>query len=520
MRAFLDTMARLGPDSIEIVAASGALLLRVGDGRGAPGSRVVEERPVRVWGSEAALVRVVTGGEGGERERAASVARAVALFAEAVLEGEYQLRSLAAEIVDKYEEVNLLYDLGGELALCFDEKEIAEALLRRLGSLLRAGSAAVLMRRNGVFEVVAEERRSGRGRSRGEGTLLPALDGALLEKMMRRRAPVLAAGSSSSGEDGRGPGARDPEESVAAAPILRPAGGAQGEAIGAIVLAGAEGRGPFTAGDLKILNTVAGQAAIAIENASLLRERQEAERIKRDLDLAREIRSALLPREAPRLSGAELFGRSEAAENIGGDTYGYIPDGRGGAMILVGDVGGHDLGSALLMSSARATLLASAAETKNPGRILAKTNRLLHPDLSSANLLLSLLVGRYDARRRRLHVANAGHHPPLLAGAESRRVERLHPKGLILGVEPEARYEVVRWDLARGDAVLFYTDGIIEARSPEGVFFGEDRLADLLVRHRRRSAEGIGGALFRAVRAFTGGAAPKDDLTLVVLRIE
>jgi sigma-B regulation protein RsbU (phosphoserine phosphatase) len=492
-KEFLEALAAASSVSIEVVDPSGVVLARTdedAEGEGAS-PRSLADRALRFRGAAAGRVRVR--GAEKDRERAASAARAAALFIENALDADYQLKSLAGEIIERYEEVNLLYDLGDDLARRFGEEEIARAVLRRLASLLRVESGAVFARSGGALEALAEQ---------GEKKL-PAAAGELLAEAERKRAPVLA-------EDSSPP--------LAAAPILHSSRGAEEAPIGAIVLAGPETRGPFTSGDLKILAAVSAQAAIAMENARLHRDRREAERLRRDIEVARGIRAALLPKEAPRLTGAEISGRSEAAASIGGDTYGYLPDGRGGATIVVGDVGGHDIGSALLMSSARTVVFACAAESRDPGRVLAKASRLLYNNLSCANLLFSLVAARLEARKRRLHTASAGHPTPLLVRAASRRAERIQPEGLILGVEPEGRYEVVRTDLAPGDAVLFYTDGMTEARSEEGAFFGEDRLADLFVRSRRLSAEGIVDALFREARSFATGP-PGDDLTLVALKI-
>ncbi|MBM3321327.1 MAG: serine/threonine-protein phosphatase [Candidatus Eisenbacteria bacterium] len=488
---FLAALAAAFSLSIEIEDASGAVVARTGGEAEIAASKPLAARALRVRGSAAGRV-VIRGFEHDER-RADSIARAAALYLENTLEADYQLKSLAGEIVERYEEVNLLYDLGGDLACRFEEDEIARAALRRLVSLLRAESGAVFARRGTDWEALAKE---------GARSLPPA-GSELLAEAVRRRGPALAEESS---------------RPLAAAPILRPSRGAEEDPFGMIVLAGPESRGPFASGDLKILAAVSAQAAIAMENARLHRERRERERLERDLVVAREIRAALLPKEAPRLAGAEISGRSEAAASIGGDTYGYLPDGRGGATIVLGDVGGHDLGSALLMSSARAAVFACAAEARNPGRVLAKASLLLYRDLSCANLLFSLVAARLEARKKRLHTASAGHPPPLIARASSRRAERIRPRGLILGVEPGGRYEVVRTDLAPGDAVLFYTDGMTEARSEEGAFFGEDRLAELLVRSRRLSAEGIVEVLFREARSFAPGPS-KDDLTLVALKV-
>jgi serine phosphatase RsbU (regulator of sigma subunit) len=289
--------------------------------------------------------------------------------------------------------------------------------------------------------------------------------------------------------------------------------------LGALLLSGKDGGHPFTTGDRKLVAAVASQAATAIYNARLVEELREATRIKRDLELAREIQSSLLPDKAPEVGGAEVVGRCVAANKIGGDYYGYVKREDGALTVFVGDVAGHDLGAALLMSTARATLLTSVSESDHPGSVLERTNRLLYNDLTSSHLLISLFVARYNPRNRRLRFANGGHNRPFLVRAGEDRADRLDADGLILGVREEMEYEIGSRTLAPGDVVLFYTDGIVEARDSEGRCFGDERLEEMLVESRTLPARAILDALYETIATFSGQDRLNDDATAVILKV-
>ncbi len=512
--AFLERVRRLHRLPVSIYGSDGELYAAC------EGDSVfdrVRESPLSVWGKQVGVVRV--GVPDGEEEKADEIARLVSMYAESILDAEYQMGSLAQEITEKYEEVNLLYDLSDELGALFDERKIGVTLLNRIGTIIPVGRASVFLLRDGSYVPVATLTPGPEAREATDRDQVISSELGVLGELTRKRKPILVTDENTLDAGVRESERFLPVDSFLAVPLIRSPEQKDETLLGAIVLMAKKNEEPFNTGDQKLVSAVASQASAAIYNARLVEELKDTERMKRDLELAREIHLSLLPKEAPVLKGVDLAGRCVTAQNIGGDYYSFVIDEDKSVSILIGDVTGHDLGSALLMSTARATLLAAVSESDNTGIVLERANRILYPDLTRANLLISLFVARLDLRTRKILFANGGHNPPLLLRATSDRPERLDADGLILGVQEDVEYDVGMRDLGKGDSILFYTDGIVEARSPRLEILGEERLCRYLVKHRHLPAQAIVDSLFDDAEKFISGERVKDDITLVVLKI-
>ena len=273
----------------------------------------------------------------------------------------------------------------------------------------------------------------------------------------------------------------------------------------------------FTSKDSRFFEALGRAISIVLENARLLRAALERERLHRSLELAREVLASLLPRNPTHLDHFDLAGCSIPAEAAAGDYYDFVPcpDGRLG--IVVGDVTGHGIGPAMVMTGARSALRILFDGGLDEASILSRLNARLVEDLSDGRFM-SMVVGRLDPSQRLLTYANAGQTPPLRVRANGAS-DSLPGTGLVLGVEREASYvaqPAVR--LERGDLLLWYTDGLVEARNPAGEQFGVERAAEVLRQRRGARAEELLAALRAALAAFVGSEQIEDDLTLVVLR--
>ncbi|MFH1278559.1 MAG: PP2C family protein-serine/threonine phosphatase [Candidatus Eisenbacteria bacterium] len=514
---FVTEMCELHAVAVDVLSLEGVKVAGWGDGAPAGGKEFTDhEFPLHTWNRGVGYVRVRGAGKG--RSDARDVARLVAMVAEGILDSEYQFGSLAEEISEKYEEVNLLYDLSDQFAALFDEKKIGETLLDRLESILTFRCGSVLLYDGKRCTPLAIKSPQGgccdRCRySAGD----PDQEGFLAEVIRSRRAMIVTEEKPPEENFLRDAG-EEKIESVLAVPLLRSSSVEADGVVGAIVLTKRD-RAPFTSGEEKLVSAVASQASTAIANARLVEELKKAARMKRDLELAREIQASLLPEEAPVVEGVDLAGRCATADNVGGDYYGYVVREDRSVSVLIGDVTGHNLGAALIMTTARATLLASASDSDNPGVVLERANRLLYRDLTASSLLISLFAARLGLRNRRLLFANGGHNTPVLYRKETGLVETLDAEGLILGVQEDVEYEVGMRDLAPGDVVLFYTDGIVEARSPSGMLFGTERLGKALAERAEFGAKRIADGLYDDIMAFIDGAKVKDDITMVVMKV-
>ena len=250
-----------------------------------------------------------------------------------------------------------------------------------------------------------------------------------------------------------------------------------------------------------------------IEEARAARRRDQ--RQQREIEEARLIQRGLLPRSVPAVSGVELAVAWQPANGVGGDCFDTLAFGPA-LGVSIADIAGKGLPAALLMSNLQAAVRAFAQESVPPSSICGSVNRLLCRNMASGRFA-TFCYARIEPAARRLIYSNAGHNPPLLVRADG-SIAALGLGGMVLGVFPENAYEQAELTVDRGDRVVFYTDGITEARNPEGDEYGEDRLAAVALGARAQPVEAIKDALLADVNGFTGGTF-EDDATLIVVGI-
>ena len=236
------------------------------------------------------------------------------------------------------------------------------------------------------------------------------------------------------------------------------------------------------------------------------------------LEIAKQIQQALLPHDQLTSGGVRYAGRCIPAAAVGGDYFGYFARGGNRVDSFVGDVSGHGVGAALLMAEARTTFLAERLSSSSAADLLAKLNAMLHDDLDRAGHFMTACCATFDAGRRELSYANAGHPPAILLRSRETRCTTIAADGMPLGMSSEPRYEEVRLELRGGDIVVFYTDGITEQTNAAGEFFGVDRLKKLIVGHRDDEPEAIIDAVFSELNRFADAREHEDDLTIVVMK--
>jgi phosphoserine phosphatase RsbU/P len=236
---------------------------------------------------------------------------------------------------------------------------------------------------------------------------------------------------------------------------------------------------------------------------------------QREFEEARLIQRGLLPTTVPRVNGIQLAVAWQPANGVGGDCFDTLSFGQV-LGISIADIAGKGLPAALLMSNLQAAVRAFAQETVAPSSICGSVNRLLCRNMASGRFA-TFCYARVDAPGRRIVFSNAGHNPPLLIRPTG-TVERLSDGGTVLGVFPEIAFDQGELPLEPGDRLVFYTDGITEARNADGDEYGEEKLAAATVLRRTDSAEAIKDALLADVNAFTGGHFD-DDATLIVVGI-
>lgn len=243
----------------------------------------------------------------------------------------------------------------------------------------------------------------------------------------------------------------------------------------------------------------------------------EQERLRKELEMCRKIQEELLPHQALRTGLVEVKGVSIPAREVGGDFFNYftLPD--GDVAVLVGDVSGKGLPAALLMANLQATIQARLPLELD----LAKLATQLDTEIESstpAELYLTLFIAILETRTHTMRYVNAGHHPQFALRAGG-LVERLESTGRPLGLLPGGGYFENRVSLQDGDALFFYTDGLVEAENEAGEEFGMNRLEALVVAEREEGDEAILARVEKAIRDYRGNMEAADDATLMLVRV-
>jgi len=288
--------------------------------------------------------------------------------------------------------------------------------------------------------------------------------------------------------------------------------------------------GLFTEEFIALLCSLAGQLAQAVtivrEIEARDHERSEKEqallknaRISRDMEIAQQIQLSLLPEAPPQLPGIEIAGRCIAAAHVGGDYYDFFIRNEQNIDVLIADVSGHSVGAALIMAEVRTLLRAQVTSTQSASTILHSINRLLYDDLTRAELFITMFYAKYNAATGRLSYANAGHNRPLLHRKGISACTELDADGLIIGVKPSVIFEELSIDLAAGDVLLLYTDGLTEATNSDGEMFGTERICAMLEQLVALPAASIVEELYQTVTEFTGSSTLQDDISAVIIKI-
>jgi serine phosphatase RsbU (regulator of sigma subunit)/anti-sigma regulatory factor (Ser/Thr protein kinase) len=291
----------------------------------------------------------------------------------------------------------------------------------------------------------------------------------------------------------------------------------QGELVGLLNLGPRLSDQDYSSDDRKLLNSLAAQAAPALQVAQLVR-RQEAEarsreRIEQELRVATLIQQNFLPKQLPDLPGWHVSAYYRPAREVGGDFYDFVelPDGQIG--LVIGDVTDKGVPAAMVMAATRSVLRASAQRVVSPGEVLERVNELMCPDMP-AKMFVTCLYGVLEPDTGRFRYANAGHNLPYVRTTEG--TVELRATGMPLGLLPGISYEEKEAYLEPGQVMLLHSDGVAEAHSDAHEMFGFPRLMDV-VGSRQDKAEVIDRVLTELGRFTGSGWEQEDDITLVAL---
>jgi sigma-B regulation protein RsbU (phosphoserine phosphatase) len=284
--------------------------------------------------------------------------------------------------------------------------------------------------------------------------------------------------------------------------------------IGVLYLDSRE-KGSFVSNSTRgALETLATEAAVAIENARLYRETMEKAKMEQEMRIAAEIQQALLPKAGHAGTFFRTAASSLPCRSIGGDFYDYVDLPGGGFGFALGDVAGKGPPAALLSAMMQGIFAAQAAASDTPCQTIARVNLALYKR-GIESRFVTLMYGALEPDGR-LTYCNAGHNPPLVVGKSG--VRRLETGGPIVGLFEAAVFEEETVTLAPDDWLIVFSDGVSEALSIDGEEYGEARIVAVAEKHVELAPQEFLQAIFSDVRAFTKGAAQSDDITALVLR--
>ncbi len=276
----------------------------------------------------------------------------------------------------------------------------------------------------------------------------------------------------------------------------------------------------YTSEDIDFLAGIAQQVSIGLINSYLLEEQQQMIRLNHDIDLARTIQTGLFPTDLPDRPGLKIAALNDPGDRVSGDYYDVIETNDGRVWCIIADVTGEGVAAALLMANLQAAVRATIGETDDPAVLLRRWNRLIWRNTDSSKFITCLLT-LIDTQSRRIHLASAGHHLPLiLRSSQAAPVELTAESGYPLGVLEGADYTTLTVDIGPEPLVLFcYTDGVIEAMNADRQQFGSDRLHEMLAEVRNLNPEPLVKQVRKRVATFAAGAKQSDDITMLAVRV-
>lgn len=420
---------------------------------------------------------------------------------------------------DRIGRLRTLVEVARTVETAFSLDEVLASLIDAAMEFTGAERGFLFLRGERGLELKLARQRS--GQPLGEDKL--RVPRAVLEQALDGRRELLSMNfPSDPGGDG-GTIAELALRSVVCLPLIRPAAAAEavkgeawpaGSAAGLIYLDSRAGEADLSGGNRELLQTLALEASIIVENARLLDRERARQRLEEELRIAREIQRTLLPKALPASGWLRAAGLSEPSHQVGGDYFDLQPAGEGTWAVIHADVSGKGVSSALLASLLQGAFAAWPHSAEELARAVQQLNRFLL-ERTGGEKYATLFYALVQPDGRITYV-NAGHCEPLVVRAGG-RIDPLAATGLPVGLLAEARYEAAATRLEPGDLVVLYSDGATDAENCAGERFGEQRLRQVAASCAGRGCQELLRLLHQKVGAFAEGAVQKDDLSLLIV---
>ncbi len=425
-----------------------------------------------------------------------SVVDLAAEGSEYFIRSEAEIQTLSEELLERYQELHVLYDVIEDVSAVFDENEICRIILTTAVHSLGVSFGVVFL-------------MNGQGLAVRWKEVDPKSTLAFSESDCLAHAKQVVA----SGKHLIFRQTSQNDHSVLGVPIS-----VNNITIGAIVLVAKVDGGMFTSGDRISLAALAGYLGVAVNTARLVAEAREAERLRNEIEFARQIQQSLLPDRVPDFAKLDVASLCLPSAQVGGDLFGFLKLDAHRWAFMVADVAGHGLGAAFIMASLRSILRSEAKPGVSAAHILENSNNLLNEDTRGNDVFATVFVALYSDQDNSVNCSNAGHPPALLWRAASQEFRELGKGGVVLGLFNDETYEEEHTHLHTGDILIMYTDGIVETKNDDGVLYGEDRLRDIIKANTMVSSQELMKAILESVEQFRNGGRQRDDMTMLVFK--
>lgn len=279
----------------------------------------------------------------------------------------------------------------------------------------------------------------------------------------------------------------------------------------------------FDIEDVSLLEGFANQAAIALENVNLLEASIKKERLEQELTIAREVQLKLLPQRIPEIKNCELDSYFITAYEVGGDYFDFVQFGDGHYGVVIGDVSGKGTSAAFYMAEFKGVVQTLAKTFTNPKELACHANQIFFSHIER-RLFVSAIVGKFIPDKKVFQFIRAGHNPVLYSSNHQSKPSFVQPAGLAIGLDSGKKFnQIIQMEsmkLVSGDALVFFTDGLPEARNANGEEFGEERLCQVLHGNQSLNASEIKECILDEIMGFVGETPLHDDLTFIVMKIK
>lgn len=414
----------------------------------------------------------------------------------------------------KMKEVNSLHQLGRVISAEFEQKKLVNIITKMTREVIEANHTWIELydTTKDTLVVAAADNLDTQSLETFENPIIQKIGLKIIETNL----PITINNISKSPEFSAIKRWKKDVGSLAAAPL----NDVSGHVLG-IIFATKSFEFGFDPDDINMLEAYANQAAIALENAKLVKNSLEQERLEQELQIAREVQLRLLPQKIPPSGNLTIDTLTITAYEVGGDYYDFFESDKSNFGLIIGDVSGKGTSAAFYMAETKGIIQSISRIYYAPYDILVKTNNILYESLERKSFI-TLLVAQINYNKNLLTFARAGHCPVIHYSAITDKINFLQPSGIAIGLD---RGEIFNSTLKEeklyfeiNDILAFYTDGLSEAMNKNGEEFGEERLAEVLRQNSKLPVEELKDKVIDEILAFVGKQNLHDDLTLIIIK--